>query len=59
MFENDICRCCSEECPMYKKCYRGDGHTYKPGVYTVSNLMEVCTAENGFEMFIKGDKDNV
>ena len=56
-FDNDITRCGNEGCPRYKKCYRGDGHYYKPGIYTFSLFSNECNEENGYPYFINGDKN--
>ena len=56
-FDNDITRCGNEYCPKYKECYRGDGHYYKPGIYTFSLFSNECNEENGYPYFINGDKN--
>lgn len=50
----DICICRSIECPRYKRCLRGDGYERPEGIYTVSNLAQICNEDNDFEMFIDG-----
>lgn len=47
----DICRCASHKCPRYDKCMRGDGYK-REGIYTISNLSEVCNQNNNYEMYI-------
>ena len=54
-FDNDITRCGSKYCPKYNSCYRGDGHYYKPGIYTFSLFSDECNEEKGYLYFIKGD----
>lgn len=56
-FDNDITRCGNESCPKYKECYRGDGHYYKPGIYTFSLFLNECNEENEYPYFINGDKN--
>lgn len=56
-WEEDICRCASESCEKYNECFRGKGHIWKLGIYTVSLLEEVCNEKNDFKLFVKGDKD--
>lgn len=54
----DLCRCQTTECKYYKSCFRGNGHSYKPGIYTFSNLGDICKRYNKdskFDYFIKGD----
>lgn len=48
----DMCLCLSEECPEYKRCYRGGANKYV-GICTMSRLGEVCHRENGFELFVR------
>ena len=55
MVMDDICVCMSIKCPRYDKCMRGDGYKRKDGIYTVSNLAEVCNQNNNYEMYI-GEK---
>ena len=57
-FDNDIARCGNEYCPKYKECYRGDGHYYRPGIYTFSLFSNECNEENGYSYFINGDKND-
>ena len=56
MMLEDICVCRSIECPRYDECARGDGYERPEGVYTVSNLAEVCNQNNNYNMFIQGEK---
>ena len=56
MFDWDICRCMTVDCPKYEKCYRGNGHDYRPGIYSYSLLGEVCNEKSGYSNFIEGDK---
>ena len=56
MFDDDICRCMSENCSYYNECYRGKGHNYRPGIYTYSLLGEGCNKENNYKYFMEGDK---
>ena len=51
----DMCVCMSIKCPRYNKCMRGDGYKREDGIYTVSNLAEVCNQNNNYEMYI-GEK---
>ena len=56
IYEDDICRCATENCPKYNQCRRGNGFHHDAGIYTVSFLGEVCNEENNYEYFIKGIK---
>lgn len=52
MWDDDICRCDSIECPHYYKCYRGRGHDWKPGIYTFALFFK---EDEKCEYFIEGD----
>ena len=52
MVMDDICVCRSIKCPRYDKCMRGDGYKRPEGIYTVSDLAEVCNQNNNYEMYI-------
>ena len=58
MIMDDMCRCGSIKCPRYDKCLRGDGYEFPKGIYTISNLAEVCNQNNNYEMFIGEQYDN-
>lgn len=49
---DDICLCASTECPKHDKCLRGIGYKKAKGIYTVSNLSEICNSDNNYEMLI-------
>ena len=55
---DDICLCMSIDCPKYEECMRGDNYKRADGIYTVSNLKEVCNQNNNYELFIKMEKKN-
>lgn len=51
IYESDICICLTESCPKYFKCYRGGG-LKRVGIYTASDLGEVCNEKSNYEAYI-------